>query len=933
MTIFIDPINYNGTNPLRPSTGQTLSSMIYAGAAHLHGTLWINWRRLVEQMMKKKEANVHRTAEEKEKKIEEKVRRLENAFDQIRNEELGKDPDDECTKKLIKSLTEFTDWSVSCSIKDATTRDLVMEVNKHQHFDKSCRKRGPNCRFGFPRFPCTKTIVAIPSKIRYKDNDELEKEMMSKSKDIKLKIEDILNNKDIVEAASNHMKEVIDDHIMNHRKSEEIETILEYQIYKKSKTAKSALKPKVSQDLLDQLGITLEELKDSTRERLVDYQEEFRSCMLSEEELDQIREERLDIILQKAGIAGDTFEERNWEYTEALSISSGGYTVILKRDVDELMINNYNPEWIKSWSGNMDMAVCLDYYAVITYITDYYMKDESGTVKVIKEALSNSSDENLKKRMNTVKNAFLTSRQAGECEIYYKMFPFLHLSHSNIGTEFIPTGFRKNRSRFLKQVPENQLSSTKNVIEVEGKEGNYYVEKEGYIEKYMRRPSCLNISYSQFVKRYEPVRNVPKKYSKKQFYIDIGKPHEYSKVSDDDDENISHEESESSDEEKFLSGEKMKPTNEKDVVFDGSPVSVDTSMALPPYIPLGASQQSGGFKWMKKRSERAIRFHKIKKIKDPHEWYYSEMLLYFPFTSEEELFPDDYEMCRDLYYSNIDKITNIQQNVMPYIKTVTEARERAEEFISNIGDEMDPTNEQDEEEARNEGEREHPDLSVKDPALVTDDSLSEGDRTFRKIELESDSQIFEKVRSLDADQRAVVDKMYNYAIKYSLARKNRSNPWPKPPLLMVHGGAGTGKSHVIDCVSQLVEKIFRTPGDDPNSPYVLRLAFTGNAASIIKGQTIHSALQLPFGNTHVTMSDKLRDLRRKQLKNLRLIIMDEVSLIKADMLYQIHFRLMEIFQNRMDFGNIGILFLGNLYFIGSLFSTKILLFSKVTCYK
>ena len=61
--------------------------------------------------------------------------------------------------------------------------------------------------------------------------------------------------------------------------------------------------------------------------------------------------------------------------------------------------------------------------------------------------------------------------------------------------------------------------------------------------------------------------------------------------------------------------------------------------------------------------------------------------------------------------------------------------------------------------------------------------------------------------------------------------------------------------------------------------------------------------------------------------------MDEVSLIKADMLYQIHFRLMEIFQNRMDFGNIGILFLGNLYFIGSLFSTKILLFSKVTCYK
>ena len=210
---------------------------LYAGAAHLHGTLWINWRRLVEQMMTKKEAHLIMTAEEKEKKIEEKVRCFERAFDQIRNEELGKDHDED-TKKLIDYLTEFTDWSVSCSLKDATTRDLVMEVNRHQHFDKSCRKRGPNCRFGFPRFPCTKTIVAIPSKIRFKDNDELEKEVMSKSKDIKLKIEEVLNNKDIVEEASNHMKEVIDDHIMNHRKVEEIETILEYQTYKQSKTAK-----------------------------------------------------------------------------------------------------------------------------------------------------------------------------------------------------------------------------------------------------------------------------------------------------------------------------------------------------------------------------------------------------------------------------------------------------------------------------------------------------------------------------------------------------------------------------------------------------------------------------------------------------------------------------------------------------------------------
>ena len=248
---------------------------------------------------------------------------------------------------------------------------------------------------------------------------------------------------------------------------------------------------------------------------------------------------------------------------------------------------------------------------------------------------------------------------------------------------------------------------------------------------------------------------------------------------------------------------------------------------------------------------------------------------------------------------------------MPYLKSVVEARAKAHEFLSNIGDEIDPTKEQEEEEDRAEGVRDHPDLGHTDPTDFVEDGQSENDNTFRRIELQPDSELFSKLRTLDIDQRHVVDVMYNYARQYQLAKKHKHNPWPTPPLLMVHGGAGTGKSHVIECVSQLQEKVFRTPGDNPNHPYILKLAFTGNAASIINGQTIHSAFQFPFGDNHVTLKDKVRDMRRKQLQNLRLIIMDEVSLIKSDMLYQIHFRLMEIFQNRLDFGNIAILALGD----------------------
>ena len=131
--------------------------------------------------------------------------------------------------------------------------------------------------------------------------------------------------------------------------------------------------------------------------------------------------------------------------------------------------------------------------------------------------------------------------------------------------------------------------------------------------------------------------------------------------------------------------------------------------------------------------------------------------------------------------------------------------------------------------------------------------------------------------------------------------------------MIVHGGAGTGKSTVIDTLSQSLERIFRKPGDDPNHPYILRTAFTGNASLIIKGQTLHTTFNLPFGNEVLSLSDKIRDMRRTTLQNLRILIIDEISLVKSDILYQIHFRLMkDIFQNDLTFGGVAVFVFGDI---------------------
>ena len=98
---------------------------------------------------------------------------------------------------------------------------------------------------------------------------------------------------------------------------------------------------------------------------------------------------------------------------------------------------------------------------------------------------------------------------------------------------------------------------------------------------------------------------------------------------------------------------------------------------------------------------------------------------------------------------------------------------------------------------------------------------------------------------MDHDQRSVIDIIVKYGKNFVKSRKNNTEK-PAAPLLMVHGGARSGKSHVIDTLAQIMEKIFRTPGDDPNHPCIHKTTFTENAAFIIKGQPyiLHSAFHL-----------------------------------------------------------------------------------------
>jgi hypothetical protein len=96
-------------------------------------------------------------------------------------------------------------------------------------------------------------------------------------------------------------------------------------------------------------------------------------CDKQNETKEEHKAKRKEQIKELCKMAGVSYND----YIGALSHSKSGYSVVLQRDLDEIYINPYNIEWLRAWDGNMDIQVVLDYFAVITYVTDYYSKDDT----------------------------------------------------------------------------------------------------------------------------------------------------------------------------------------------------------------------------------------------------------------------------------------------------------------------------------------------------------------------------------------------------------------------------------------------------------------------------------------------------------------------------------------------------------------------------
>ena len=144
-------------------------------------------------------------------------------------------------------------------------------------------------------------------------------------------------------------------------------------------------------------------------------------------------------------------------------------------------------------------------------------------------------------------------------------------------------------------------------------------------------------------------------------------------------------------------------------------------------------------------------------------------------------------------------------------------------------------------------------------------NLAEAKKTLRRLEIKSADDLLQEARNLDQFQKKALHVAITFAQDVVIARKGKIS-YPKAPLVMVHGGAGSGKSTLINVMSQYVHNILLQDGDDLDCPYVLLSAFTGTAAANINGQTLHTLFSFNFGAGFLSLSDKMRDLKRNLYK-------------------------------------------------------------------
>ena len=559
----------------------------------------------------------------------------------------------------------------------------------------------------------------------------------------------------------------------------------------------------------------------------------------------------LDDLLRSCDVSRD-------EYFAALDTVQKKLTILYKRKPSETNIGPYNTVMISILQSNMNIQYVTNMYAVLAYITSYMCKPERNMSELMKKAHKEASGKDVKDKLRAIGNVFLTKREVSTHEAIKRTLS-LKMKSSNINVEFVITGPKEKRTRILKSPSE--------LAKLDPDSKNVY--KNSMLDKYQNRPDKLkDMCLADFASTYT--------------YL-IKKENE----------------------------EEIEEANETD---DEIKEFVEIDENAPKTITL-----KNGMGKMRKRSRPCvIRYHKVSKLKERNEYFMVLLQLFMPWENENDL----KGQCETFE----EKFNEVEEDIKPNILKHDPYFCKTDDVDLNdinVYDNSDSENSSDDDQEDNYRII-HPDLIdldyENDAQDATNETSSVPFTTSDQNLTMSLDRFYDMCSSLNEKQRNFFNFVFKNVLTLKFSEGIPSIEKPNPFRLFLSGGAGVGKSFLIKCLTEQLKKILKEPGQNiDKEPSVFVTASTGKAAANVDGSTLHSAFVLPIydeGRAYVQKrdlsGDELHNLRLK-FKYLKVLLIDEISMIGKRSFDDLNRRLQEIKQIQEPFGEVSLLLIGDFF--------------------
>ena len=292
------------------------------------------------------------------------------------------------------------------------------------------------------------------------------------------------------------------------------------------------------------------------------------------------------------------------------------------------------------------------------------------------------------------------------------------------------------------------------------------------------------------------------------------------------------------------------------------------------------------------------------------------VLRYFlKYTSEEEMcralcilfYPFRNEM-RDIHSSDVnllylEHMEEIEENRQKYekhrgmieiIKKVEEAREK-----------------EDDEEAEEDEPDEYINEETTEPADIAsfeNDARAKAVKALNTynigMEMMPEDDFLNAIKSLNIEQQRIF---------HDFCERMNDRTEQQPFYCYISGEAGTGKSFLMRLMINFMKRMARQSGTELHKPLHITVAPTGVAAWIIGGDTIESALAIQPNTrqAHLRASSSQNSNLQFLYEHLKVIFLDEVSMVGSNQFKKMDFRMQDIMMNTKFMGGVSMIICGD----------------------